>query len=134
MKQPYLDAIFVLWVRDDLALDLAATAQELRAIVPGRFADRWRALHGRAHPADAQSRALPNTTLAEMERQLHAWNITPAGTEGYDKAEVTAGGVDTNSLDARTMQSHLVTGLYFIGWDINVALRWGGESYSKWDV
>jgi predicted Rossmann fold flavoprotein len=113
----------------DARRDLAATAQELRAIVPGRFADRWRALHARAHPADAQSRALPNTTLAEMERQLHAWRILPAGTEGYDKAEVTVGGVDTNSLDARTMQSRTVPGLYFIGEVVDVTGWLGGYNF-----
>jgi predicted Rossmann fold flavoprotein len=109
--------------------DLAATAQELRTIVPGRFADRWRALHARAHPADALSRALPNTTLAEMERQLQTWRIFPAGTEGYDKAEVTTGGVDTNSLDARTMQSRIVPNLYFIGEVVDVTGWLGGYNF-----
>jgi predicted Rossmann fold flavoprotein len=109
--------------------DLAATAQALRSIVPGRFADRWRALHARAHPADAQARALPNATLAEMERQLHAWRILPAGTEGFDKAEVTAGGVSTDSLDARTMQSRLIPGLYFIGEVVDVTGWLGGYNF-----
>ena len=109
--------------------DLAATAQELRAIVPGRFADRWRALHARAHPLDAHSRALPNATLAAMERALHHWHVTPAGTEGYEKAEVTAGGVDTGSLDARTMQSRIVPGLYFIGEVVDVTGWLGGYNF-----
>ena len=113
----------------DARRDLAAVAQELRAIVPGRFADRWRALHARAHPADAQSRALPNATLAAMERALHHWRITPAGTEGYAKAEVTAGGVDTSSLDARTLQSRLVPGLYFIGEVVDVTGWLGGYNF-----
>jgi len=121
--------IFAHLTHPDARRDLAATAQELRAIVPGRFADRWRALRARAHPADAQSRALPNTTLAEMERQLHSWRITPAGTEGYEKAEVTTGGVDTASLDARTMQSRLVPGLYFIGEVVDVTGWLGGYNF-----
>ena len=121
--------IFAHLTHPDARRDLAATAQELRAIVPGRFADRWRALHARAHPADAQSRALPNTTLAEMERQLHDWRIIPAGTEGYDKAEVTAGGVSTDSLDARTMQSRIVPGLYFIGEVVDVTGWLGGYNF-----
>ena len=121
--------IFAHLTHPDARRDLAATAQELRAIVPGRFADRWRALHARAHPADAQSRALPNTTLAEMERQLHAWRITPAGTEGYDKAEVTTGGVSTDSLDARTMQSRITPGLYFIGEVVDVTGWLGGYNF-----
>ena len=113
----------------DARRDLAATAQELRAIVPGRFADRWRALHARANPAHAQMRSLPNTALVEMERELHAWRILPAGTEGYDKAEVTAGGVDTASLDARTMQSRTVPGLYFIGEVVDVTGWLGGYNF-----
>ena len=113
----------------DARRDLAAVAQELRAIVPGRFADRWRTLHARAHPADAHSRALPNTTLAAMENRLHHWRIVPAGTEGYAKAEVTVGGVDTNSLDARTMQSRTVPGLYFIGEVVDVTGWLGGYNF-----
>ncbi len=113
----------------DARRDLAATAQELRAIVPGRFADRWRALHARANPAHAQMRSLPNTALAEMERELHAWPILPAGTEGYDKAEVTTGGVDTAALDAKTMQSRIVPGLYFIGEVVDVTGWLGGYNF-----
>jgi predicted Rossmann fold flavoprotein len=121
--------IFAHLAHPDARRDLAAVAQELRTIFAGRFADRWRAIYARAHPTDAQSRALPNTTLSDMERQLHTWRITPAGTEGYDKAEVTAGGVDTNSLDARTMQSRIVPGLYFIGEVVDVTGWLGGFNF-----
>jgi predicted Rossmann fold flavoprotein len=109
--------------------DLGAVAQALRSIVPGRMADRWRALHSRAHPADAQSHALSNAALAALERQIHAWRVMPAGTEGYTKAEVTAGGVDTDSLDARTMQSRIVPGLYFIGEVVDVTGWLGGYNF-----
>ncbi len=121
--------IFAHLTHPDARRDLAATAQELRAIVPGRFADRWRALHARSNPAHAQMRSLPNTALAEMERKLHAWRILPAGTEGYDKAEVTTGGVDTAALDARTMQSRTVPGLYFIGEVVDVTGWLGGYNF-----
>ena len=121
--------IFSHLTHPDARRDLAATAQELRAIVPGRFADRWRALHARSNPAHAQMRSLPNTALAEMERKLHAWRILPAGTEGYDKAEVTAGGVDTAALDAKTMQSRTVPGLYFIGEVVDVTGWLGGYNF-----
>jgi predicted Rossmann fold flavoprotein len=113
----------------DARRDLSAVGQAMRSIMPGRMADRWRALHARANPADAQARALPNTALVEIEQKLHAWRILPAGTEGYDKAEVTAGGVDTNSLDARTMQSRLVPGLYFIGEVVDVTGWLGGYNF-----
>jgi predicted Rossmann fold flavoprotein len=113
----------------DARRDLSAVAQAMRSIMPGRMADRWRALHARANLADAQSRALPNLALAGIEQNLHAWRILPAATEGYEKAEVTAGGVDTNSLDARTMQSRLVPGLYFIGEVVDVTGWLGGYNF-----
>ena len=56
-------------------------------------------------------------------------HVTPAGTEGYEKAEVTAGGVDTGSLDARTMQSRIVPGLYFIGEVVDVTGWLGGYNF-----
>jgi predicted flavoprotein YhiN len=109
--------------------DLGAVAQALRTIVPGRMADRWRRLHERSFPADTQARALSNASLAGIERQLSAWRITPAGTEGYAKAEVTTGGVDTDSLDARTMQSRIVPGLFFIGEVVDVTGWLGGYNF-----
>ena len=121
--------IFAHLTHPDARRDLAATAQELRAIVPGRFADRWRALHARAHPPDAHSRALPNATLAEMERELHPGASRPPEPKATTKAEVTAGGVDTDSLDARTMQSRIVPGLYFIGEVVDVTGWLGGYNF-----
>ena len=67
--------------------------------------------------------------IAELERRLHTWTLTPAGTEGYAKAEVTAGGIDTNELDARTMQSKKVPGLYFIGEVVDVTGWLGGYNF-----
>ena len=57
------------------------------------------------------------------------WRVTPAGTEGYAKAEVTAGGVDTAELDARTMESRKVPGLYFIGEVVDVTGWLGGYNF-----
>ena len=54
------------------------------------------------------------------------WQIVPEGTEGYDKAEVTAGGVDTDELSAKTMESRKVPGLYFIGEVVDVTGHLGG--------
>ena len=64
-----------------------------------------------------------------MERQLHGWQITPEGTEGYEKAEVTAGGVDTDELSAQTMMSRRVPGLYFIGEVVDVTGHLGGFNF-----
>jgi predicted Rossmann fold flavoprotein len=101
--------------------DSAAAVLAIRAVLPARMAERWVALH---EPAD-----WTNASLAKMERQLHAWRITPAGTEGYAKAEVTAGGVDTAELDAKTMQSRKVPGLYFIGEVVDVTGWLGGYNF-----
>jgi predicted Rossmann fold flavoprotein len=101
--------------------DPAAAILALRVVLPIRMAERWVAIH---NPKD-----WTNASLAAMERQLHAWRITPAGTEGYAKAEVTAGGVDTAELDAKTMQSRKVPGLYFIGEVVDVTGWLGGYNF-----
>jgi predicted Rossmann fold flavoprotein len=101
--------------------DAAAAVMALRSALPSRLAERWVALH---EPAD-----WTNASLAAMERQIHAWRVMPAGTEGYAKAEVTAGGVDTAELDAKTMQSRKVPGLYFIGEVVDVTGWLGGYNF-----
>ncbi len=88
---------------------------------PQRFADRWMKLHT---PADWK-----NPALAVYEDQLHDWRVTPAGTEGYDKAEVTAGGVDTAGLDSTTMESKQQKNLYFIGEVVDVTGHLGGFNF-----
>jgi predicted Rossmann fold flavoprotein len=101
--------------------DAAAAVLALRAVLPARMAERWVALH---QPAD-----WTNASLTAMEQSLHTWRITPAGTEGYAKAEVTAGGVDTAELDAKTMRSRKVPGLYFIGEVVDVTGWLGGYNF-----
>jgi predicted Rossmann fold flavoprotein len=101
--------------------DAAAAALAIRAVLPVRMAERWVALH---HPPD-----WTNTSLTSMENQIHTWRIVPAGTEGYAKAEVTGGGVDTAELDAKTMQSRKVPGLYFIGEVVDVTGWLGGYNF-----
>lgn len=101
--------------------DAAAATLAIRAALPVRMAERWVALHP---PAD-----WTNASLGVMEQQLHTWRIVPAGTEGYAKAEVTAGGVDTAELDAKTMQCRKVPGLYFIGEVVDVTGWLGGYNF-----
>ena len=85
--------------------DLATTKMAFRAALPNRFADRWLDVH--------PPRGWSNHALDELEHQVHHWQIKPQGTEGYAKAEVTAGGVDTNELSAKTMESRNVPGALF---------------------
>jgi predicted Rossmann fold flavoprotein len=94
---------------------------ELRKTLPSRLADRWLELHA----LDSWT----NSALANFEQQLHTWTIVPAGTEGYDKAEVTAGGVDTGELSAKTMESRKVPGLFFIGEVVDVTGHLGGFNF-----
>jgi predicted Rossmann fold flavoprotein len=101
--------------------DAPAAANAIRAVLPARIAERWVVLH---EPID-----WTNTSLAKMEQSLHEWCLTPAGTEGYAKAEVTVGGVDTAELDAKTMQSRRVPGLYFIGEVVDVTGWLGGYNF-----
>ncbi|MGB0039053.1 MAG: NAD(P)/FAD-dependent oxidoreductase, partial [Terriglobales bacterium] len=93
----------------------------LREILPRRLADRWLEMHPLAGNS-AQA-------LAEAERQLHSWIVKPVATEGYGKAEVTVGGVDTGELSARTMESRKVPGLSFIGEVVDVTGHLGGFNF-----
>ena len=70
-----------------------------------------------------------NAGIARLEDELHAWTLRPAGSEGFAKAEVTVGGVDTRELDARTMQSRRAPGLYFIGEAVDVTGWLGGYNF-----
>jgi predicted Rossmann fold flavoprotein len=89
--------------------------------LPRRFAERWVELH---EPA-----ALTNAELEKFEREVHAWSVAPVDTEGYDKAEVTAGGVDTDELSSKTMESRKVPGLFFIGEVVDVTGHLGGFNF-----
>jgi len=94
---------------------------ELRKFLPNRLADRWLETH--------ESASLTNKALQEFELQTHTWTVTPTGTEGYEKAEVTAGGVDTDELSAKTMESRKVPGLFFIGEVVDVTGHLGGFNF-----
>ncbi len=105
----------------DVRRDLAAAKAALRNVLPARLAERWIELH----PPERWT----NAALEEWERQLHRWEVVPSGTEGYAKAEVTAGGVDTDELSAKTMESRRVPGLYFIGEVVDVTGHLGGFNF-----
>src|SRR5258708_2288938 len=101
--------------------DLPSAKAAFHAALPLRVAERWLDLN----PPQGWS----NHALEELERHAHHWQIIPEGTEGYDKAEVTAGGVDTNELSAKTMESRKVPGLYFIGEVVDVTGHLGGFNF-----
>ncbi|HSZ61251.1 MAG TPA: NAD(P)/FAD-dependent oxidoreductase [Terriglobales bacterium] len=93
----------------------------LREVLPRRFADRWLEVH----PLTGNS----NRVIAQAEQQVHHWEVSPEETEGYGKAEVTAGGVDTNELSAQTMEARKVPGLFFIGEVVDVTGQLGGYNF-----
>ena len=70
-----------------------------------------------------------NATLDRVAGLVHGWQMRPVGTEGYRTAEVTLGGVDTDALDARTMEAKSVPGLYFIGEVVDVTGWLGGYNF-----
>ncbi len=104
-------------------------ANELASLVPSRLAETWVAQgtalgHNWERPImEASDKAL--TALAE---RLSRWELTPTGTEGYRKAEVTAGGVDTKALSSQTLES-TQSGLYFIGEVVDVTGWLGGYNF-----
>ena len=100
--------------------DLNSLRAHLRTILPQRLADRMLELEPPA--------AWNNQALEAWEKRWHGWRIIPETTEGYAKAEVTAGGVDTAELSAKTMESR-VRGLFFIGEVVDVTGHLGGFNF-----
>jgi predicted Rossmann fold flavoprotein len=101
--------------------DQASARTALRKVLPQRLADRWID----QHPPDDWT----NRSLELLEQGIHRWEIRPAGTEGYEKAEVTAGGVNTAELSSKTMESKKVRGLFFIGEVVDVTGWLGGFNF-----
>ena len=108
-------------IRAGKVRNMAAARSAFREFLPSRLASRWLELH---EPA-----AWTNSALAELDRAAHEWVVAPAGTEGYEKAEVTAGGVDTDELSSKTMESRRVPGLFFIGEVVDVTGHLGGHNF-----
>ncbi len=100
---------------------------ELATLLPARLAEAWCAPLG-----DLSTRPMPelrDKDLASLADSLQAWRLTPTGSEGWRKAEVTAGGVDTRELDSRTLESRRVPGLHFIGEVVDVTGWLGGYNF-----
>lgn len=94
----------------------------LAGYLPDRFAQKWCELCIQSKPVNQYT----EKELREIAYKLRNWQIIPDGTEGYSKAEVTLGGVDTDELSSRTMEAKKVPGLYFIGEVVDVTGQLGG--------
>ncbi len=100
---------------------------QLAELLPRRLAEAWL----QATPGLGERRVadLRDRDLAQLAAALKRWQVVPAGSEGYRKAEVTAGGVDTRELDSKTCESRRVPGLYFIGEVVDVTGWLGGYNF-----
>jgi predicted Rossmann fold flavoprotein len=97
----------------------------LAEVLPRRFADSWCLAHQLTKPANELSDSAFNSAL----EQLRDWRIKPSGTLGYNKAEVTLGGVDTRTLSSKTMAVTNQPNLYFIGEVVDVTGHLGGFNF-----
>jgi predicted Rossmann fold flavoprotein len=100
-------------------------ANLLSQFLPRRFAHAWCELYAPSRPLN---RYAPRE-LEEIASRLHDWRLAPDGSEGYKKAEVTAGGVDTDELSSKTMEARRAPGLYFIGEVVDVTGHLGGFNF-----
>lgn len=106
---------------------------ELAELIPRRLAEVWLMAKGRtAERAASGEQPISDSRdgdLVQLAERLHRWDLTPQGTEGYRKAEVTAGGVDTRELSSQTLQSRRLPGLFFIGEVVDVTGWLGGYNF-----
>ena len=99
----------------------------LAQLLPTRLAEGG--LMANSFQPDARLADLPDKQLRQLGESLNRWTLIPQGSEGYKKAEVTLGGVDTRALSQQTMMVNAVPGLYFIGEAVDVTGWLGGYNF-----
>ncbi|MCS4508841.1 BaiN/RdsA family NAD(P)/FAD-dependent oxidoreductase [Xylophilus ampelinus] len=108
------------------AVSKRRVANELALMVPSRLADTW--TDGDA-ALQRPVNEVPHKSLAALAARIAQWTIVPTGTEGYRKAEVTLGGVDTRDLSSQTMEARKQPGLFFLGEVVDVTGWLGGYNF-----
>ena len=119
---PEVDA--ATWLQEERA-SAARLDTVLAQRLPRRFAQQWCEAQHASHPV----RELDDDRLRELAQRLRNWSVLPSGTLGFNKAEVTLGGVDTRELSSKTMAATRVPGLYFIGEVVDVTGHLGGYNF-----
>jgi hypothetical protein len=116
------DPVTIDWApdRDFAEADPAKARAAVQTLFARRLADAWLENEGFTQPV------LP---VRKLDERLHGWSFQPAGTEGFDKAEVTGGGVATNELSSQTLMARNVPGLYYIGESVDVTGWLGGYNF-----
>jgi len=117
--------------------DTLAELKRAKAETPKLSPEKWLASHLPARLATHLAAQfsfdrladMPDRELANLALQVSAWHVRPAGTEGYRKAEVTRGGVNTDELSSKTMEVKSVPGLYFMGEVVDVTVHLGGHTF-----
>jgi predicted Rossmann fold flavoprotein len=102
-------------------------ANHLSQWLPVRLIEGWLQVH--AFKPDARLADMPDQQLRRLGASINQWQISPNGSEGYRKAEVTLGGVDTRELSQQSMMANKVPGLYFIGESVDVTGWLGGYNF-----
>jgi predicted Rossmann fold flavoprotein len=108
-------------IREAKTRNESVARNALQEFLAKRLATRWLELH--------TPESWTNAAVDRLERQVHDWVVKPVDTEGYEKAEVTAGGIDTRELSSKTMECRNVPGLYFIGEVVDVTGHLGGFNF-----
>ncbi|QEI08325.1 NAD(P)/FAD-dependent oxidoreductase [Pigmentiphaga aceris] len=104
----------------------------LAGLLPRRLAEQWLSADVAGVGADFAAQRIADVSdksLRKLADSLQNWQVVPSGTEGYKKAEVTRGGVDTKALDQQTMAARSVPGLHFIGESVDVTGWLGGYNF-----
>ena len=118
------DVNVVQWLRSERT-SASRLDNVLARYLPRRFAQAWCEAHAAVRPM----RELDEAKVAAVGETLAHWRVMPAGTLGWNKAEVTIGGVDTRGLSSKTMMATTVPGLYFIGEVVDVTGWLGGYNF-----
>lgn len=120
------DSDMLEWLAERKRAGAKAEVKNLTSeVLPKRIAERFAELYCKS----GRLAELPDRALNDFAKQINSWSVVPKDNFGYSKAEVTRGGVDTDELSSKTMESKKVPGLYFIGEVVDVTGQLGGYNF-----